>query len=136
MTYEATLEMIPGEGLSSNLPPTLSNVYPTSTSRDQMKLYPLWHFIFYFNKPIGDTVGVEVGVWGDTKEIAYSQDYGYLGGPIPTATPQATNEQTSNKTGQNSLFQLQSESAFALIFGAAIAILIGSYLIIRRKIRH
>lgn len=46
--------------------------------------------IFYFKK-IGGTVGIVVGVWGDTGEIAYITLYGYLGTPnINQTSPSET----------------------------------------------
>jgi hypothetical protein len=136
MTYEVTLEMAPGKVLQGGLPPTLSNIYPTITNRDPLKLYPIWHFVFYFSKPIGDTVGVEIGVWGDSKEIAFCQDYGYLGGStMPTPTPQAANSVGSNEEVQSGLSQRQAEYIL-IIVGVAAAISVGSYLAIRRRTKR
>ena len=134
MTYTADLQM--ARGVSFNLAnPDLPdlNVPPSNTIRDPLTLYPFWHFIFYFSEPIGDTVGVEVGVWADTKEIDYCHAYGYLGLLPPIAPSQPANGQSSNGTEQNGAFQLQPEYAYAIILGVAAAIVIGSCLIIRKR---
>ncbi len=51
-----------------------------SKDRDGLTLYPMWQAVFYFSQPVGNIVGVQVGVWGDTGEVAYCYEYGQLGG--------------------------------------------------------
>ena len=51
-----------------------------SVKRDALTLYPLWTAIFYFSTPVGNVDGVQVGVWGDTDEVAYCWETGHLGG--------------------------------------------------------
>ncbi len=123
MKYKADLQMVPGKALLGSLPPVQDNIYPTKIDRDPLILYPLWHFIFYFNKPIGNTIGVEVGVWADTKEIAYCQDYGHLGGAA-MSTSQAV-------SGTTNILQY-----ILVTIGVITAILVGSYLTLRRRIRQ
>ncbi len=78
------------------------NFYNGNVTRDPLGLYPLWQFVFYFNQSYGDEMGVQVGVWGDTREIAYCDTYGFLGSwppssnPIPESTDNST--QTSKPT--------------------------------------
>jgi hypothetical protein len=49
---------------------------PTSnSSREPATLYPYWQFTFYFNKCVGRYSGVEVGLWGDNKEISSARGY-------------------------------------------------------------
>jgi hypothetical protein len=133
MKHKADLQMVPGKALLGGLPPVLDNIYSTKTDRDPLMLYPLWHFIFYFSKPIGDTVGVEIGVWADSKEIAYCQDYGYLvGATMPSSTVQASNNGASNEEMQSSLFQTQTEYIL-IIVGVVAALLVGSCFTIRRR---
>ncbi|MEM3378572.1 MAG: hypothetical protein QW674_06465 [Candidatus Bathyarchaeia archaeon] len=74
---EVGLSMIPG--LFYNRDPNDHFVDPGSAVRDPLALYPLWQMVFYFNASVGGAVGIQVGVWGDTKEIAYISEYGYLG---------------------------------------------------------
>ena len=74
-----------------------------STPRDGLTLYPLWQFLFYC-QPIGGMQGIQVGVWGDTKEIAYCGSYGHYGAPdsspasTPTPSPTEENSQTQDFT--------------------------------------
>ncbi|MGD6932788.1 MAG: hypothetical protein ACQCN5_01100 [Candidatus Bathyarchaeia archaeon] len=68
--YDVSFTMLPYRGIG-NITSTLS--------RDPLTLFPYWQFHFYFNEEIGGCIGVQVGVWGDTKEIAYSSGYGVLG---------------------------------------------------------
>ena len=89
-TSEATLSMLPGTSFNNTLPaiPSAPNAtsYPISskTTRNALTLYPLWQLVFYFAKPIGSVVGIEVGVWGDIREVAYCREYGHLGGTETT----------------------------------------------------
>ncbi len=67
----------------------------TMMPRDSPTLYPLWRFQIRFEKPLYDVVGLQIGLWGDTKEISYCESYGYLG-TQPTTQPtqsQSLNEQ-------------------------------------------
>ena len=51
---------------------------PSKISRDPLTLYPYWQFYFYFKGgEIGGYSGVQVGIWGDTKEIVYCNGFGY-----------------------------------------------------------
>ncbi len=52
-----------------------------STDRDALTLYPMWQARLYFNQHIGSIEGVQVGIWGDTGEIAYCWETGHLGAP-------------------------------------------------------
>jgi hypothetical protein len=61
-----------------------------NTTREPLSLYPLWQAIFYFTEPISNIAGIQVNVWGDTKEIAYCGTYGYLGDIDPTPSSEAS----------------------------------------------
>jgi hypothetical protein len=93
---------------------------------DPLTLYPLWHFVFYFGKPIGNTLGVEVGVWADNGEVAYSNIYGYLGDST-SSTAQSSGETINTSSAT------QSQYLVAIIVGAIIAVAIGSLVIVRKK---
>jgi hypothetical protein len=45
---------------------------PSNSSREAATLYPFWQFNFYFNQCFGRYGGVQVGLWGDTKEVSYT----------------------------------------------------------------
>jgi hypothetical protein len=134
MTYKANLSWAPGN--VANADPLAINTYNSSTARDPFTLYPMWHFIFYFNEPIGNVVGFEANVWADTKELEMCREYGYLGSmpslpttiTLPTTTPsqqQNTQLPTSN-TQLSPLYEISITSAILV----AIAI---SLLIVKRK---
>ncbi|MEM0216988.1 MAG: hypothetical protein QXK78_04655 [Candidatus Bathyarchaeia archaeon] len=85
---EVTLNMVPGLFHRREIPDNFVN--EGSAVRDPLALYPLWQVIFYFKK-IGGMVGIAIGVWGDTGEIAYLTPYGYLGAPnINQTSPSET----------------------------------------------
>jgi hypothetical protein len=87
MTYQIAVNMIPGQ-IYKQLPED-NFVDPGNVTRDPLALYPLWQMVFYFHENIGDTVGIQVGVWGDSKEVAYISEYGYLDPyVIPTPVPE------------------------------------------------
>ncbi|MCL2133982.1 MAG: hypothetical protein FWH37_00255 [Candidatus Bathyarchaeota archaeon] len=78
------LNMIPGQLYNNPLNnELLEQGVGTSYSkdRDALVLYPMWQARFYFNQNIDNIDGVQVGVWGDTGEIAYCWETGHLGTP-------------------------------------------------------
>ena len=87
MTSTIDLNMIPGQTYNNSLNNALNFASMGNTTRNPLTLYPLWQTIFYFSKHIGDAVGIQVGVWGDTKEIAYVSEYGFLGDTGESAAP-------------------------------------------------
>ena len=75
--------------------------FPTKLQRDPYTLYPCWHLYFYFNETIGDLVGIQVGVWGDTSEISFARGYGFLGISShykESNTPEASISTTNNQS--------------------------------------
>lgn len=65
--YDVNFAMLPYRGEE--------NDFPSKIARDPLTLYPYWQFWFYFNEKIGGCIGVQVGIWGDTKEIIYASGY-------------------------------------------------------------
>ena len=92
-----------------------------SRERDGLTLYPLWQFLFYFDEPIGSMQGIQVGVWGDTKEIAYCDSYGFYGQTyqVPTPTPV--------------VFQLSASNIVYIAAVLAVAITITAAIIVLKK---
>jgi len=125
-TCKTNFNLIPGAESSQAM--GISND-TSSVHGDPLTLYPLWHFIFYFGKPIGNIAGVEVGVWADTGEVAYSNVYGHLEGSVIT-TPQSSGENTNN------LLLIPSEYRPAVIVVAIVAVLVGSCIIVRKRNRN
>jgi hypothetical protein len=77
-------------------------VDPGGVNREPLSLYPRWNMLFYFES-IGGLGGVQVCVWGDTKEIAYVRLYGAHGfppfetpGTSPTPEPQPESTPTAS----------------------------------------
>ncbi|MCW4009595.1 MAG: hypothetical protein NWF05_03125 [Candidatus Bathyarchaeota archaeon] len=93
MTSDIALNMVPGQTYNNSLNEILNFGSAGNKIRNPLTLYPLWQTIFYFSEPIGGAVGVQVGVWGDTKEIAYCSSYGFHDGPAqnPSTQPQPAN---------------------------------------------
>jgi hypothetical protein len=90
ITYDIGLNMIPGQTYNTSLNNALNFATVGDTTRNPLALYPLWQVIFYFNNSVGGGItGIQVGVWGDTKEIAYCSTYGFLGDSIASSTPTA-----------------------------------------------
>ncbi len=89
LTFESSMVMAAGQLYNDS---RLIDLNMGSSSRDGLTLYPLWKFLFYFDEPMGDMQGIQVGVWGDTKEIAYCGTYGFFGvsatsSPSPDSAP-------------------------------------------------
>jgi hypothetical protein len=90
VTTEISLNMIPGQTFNTALNNAL-NYANSSKTRDPLGLYPFWQATIYFNETIGNIGGTQVGIWGDTKEIAYTNTYGHHGpGLSDTSTSQPT----------------------------------------------
>jgi hypothetical protein len=102
--------------------------FPSKLSRDPLTLYPFWQFHFYFEENIAGAIGIQVGVWGDTKEISYASAYVVLGS---TDMP---NNQALEEQKQSNLVD-QSALAVAISLAAVLAIAL-SVVALRRKNQH
>jgi hypothetical protein len=135
MTSDIILNMIAGQ--IYNKIPEDHFVNPGNATRDPLALYPMWETVFYFSKSIGNTVGIAVGVWGDTKEIAYISPYGYLGGsgentttPTTPTTPSPSIEPTPNSNSE--LFPTTLDIAASVI----VIVVVGAGLLVYFKKRN
>jgi hypothetical protein len=134
MTFEIALNIIPGQ-IYKRLPED-NFVDPGNVTRDPLALYPLWQMVFYFHDNIGDVVGVQVGVWGDSEEVAYISEYGYLGPyviptPTPTISPTPALTPSPESTPRTETFPA------TLVFVAAVGIALAAIgLLIYLKKRH
>ena len=94
-------------------------------TRDPLTLYPYWQFHFYFNEKIGGAIGVQVGVWGDNKDIAYASGYGVLG---DFGTP------SNNDPKEETQLSLLDPPVLAVIICVIIAVAVAvTALVMRRK---
>lgn len=128
---DVALRMIPGQIYNRDHEDHFVN--PSNATRDPLALYPLWQMVFYFNENIGGTVGIQVGVWGDTKEIAYINEYGYLGGSgatptvpteastptEPSAIPSATSAKPENSNPPLNMYLIAGATAIAMAVAVA-----------------
>jgi hypothetical protein len=146
MRSDVGLLMIPGQSYSNPLNDALlaegAGVNSGNTTRNPLALYPFWSMIFFFSEPIGNIAGIQVGLWGDTKEIAYCYEYGYLGSSgqpststsepeqSPTSTPD-NSEQTPTSTTQPSL--LLTEVIIGTALAATIAITLAAIAIKKKR---
>ncbi|XHH08642.1 MAG: hypothetical protein ACFCUE_13895 [Candidatus Bathyarchaeia archaeon] len=108
--------------------------FPTKLQRDPYTLYPSWHLYFYFNETIGDLVGIQVGVWGDTAEISFARGYGFLG---TSSYYSGSNTPEASSTTSNQSYSSQEESmnpvTLPIAIFAVISALSISAVIFRRK---
>jgi len=74
--YQMWFNMVPYRNETSDM--------PSKIARDPLTLYPYWQFYFYFKEEIGGYSGIQVGIWGDTKEIIYCSGFGFYGTSGPT----------------------------------------------------
>ena len=88
-----TLKFASENGSTLEVKPDLSNVTTevifSMTTRNSTALYPLWTINFYFNKLYYNAYGIQVCIWGDTKEVFYCESLITLGSSSagnPTAT--------------------------------------------------
>jgi hypothetical protein len=77
--------------------------------RHSDKLYPYWQAFFYFEKPVYSTVGMQVGIWGDTCEIEYCSGLSILGPPGYGRPNNSTTDNENSGTQQEPQQELQEE---------------------------
>jgi hypothetical protein len=66
-----------------------SKVFFSMSPRNSTTLYPFWAIEYYFDEPIYSDYGIQVGIWGDTKQVAFCQSLTTLGDYPPTSTAQS-----------------------------------------------
>ncbi|MEM2098693.1 MAG: hypothetical protein QXU99_02960 [Candidatus Bathyarchaeia archaeon] len=95
-----TLKFASENGSTIEVKPDLSDVTTevtfSMTTRNSTALYPLWTINFYFNKAYYSAYGIQVSLWGDTKEIIYCESLITLGNST------AKNAQEENPTAMPS----------------------------------
>jgi hypothetical protein len=121
MRSDVGLSMILGQTYNNSAGDDTHYVNVGNATRHPLMLYPLWQTIFYFSEPIGNVDGIQVGIWGDTKEVAYCDVYGFLG----------SSGQTSTSPDQSPT-ALLNEVVIALVLAVAI-ILLATALIVKNK---
>ena len=139
-----TLKLSNSNGSIYEIKPELSNTTTASLSmtprNDYNILYPFWYVEIYFNKSYGNEYGIQVGIWADTKEIAYCQAMGVLGTfgtPDPSSTsaqpslsptPSTSNSKTSNPTttasSNSQIPEVSTIGTLAIVTMSSIIILI------------
>ena len=90
---DVTFKFVNSSGQTYEIKPELSNSASASLSmlpRGNNELYPFWYIEILCAKSYGNVVGVQVGIWADTKEIIYCQELGYLGSMLPDDSSKAT----------------------------------------------
>jgi len=118
---------------------------PSKISRDPLTLYPYWQFFFYFKgEEIGGYSGVQVGIWGDTKEIIYCNGFGFLGTSgtpsddegISSGGQQQQQEQPSRSEQPTSSEQTNPSSPPPVLAAVIITTVISALLISAIVLRH
>jgi hypothetical protein len=93
---EISLNMIPGQTFNNPVNNAL-NFVNSSVTREPLGLYPYWNAFVYFTAQVGYIDGVQVGIWGDTSEVAQVNTFSQLSHPItsiPTLPPEPNNTLT------------------------------------------
>jgi len=111
--------MVPGQIYNTSLNDALHHANMGSIDRDPLTLYPEWQFVFYFGKSMGNIIGVQVAVWGDTGEIVNCNPYGFYG-------PGSQSTQSSQDSPANPIVILA-------IVSCAVALAAGLYMVKRKK---
>lgn len=79
------LQFISENGSIYEIKPDLSNVttdvsFSMQPRNNTVLLCPSWIVTYWFAKPYGQNHGIEVGIWGDTKEVVFCNPLVILGG--------------------------------------------------------
>lgn len=127
--YDVTFTIVPYRNSTSPL------YHPSKLARDPLTLYPYWQFVFYLNESIAGNVGIQVSLWGDTKEIVYCHGYGFLGLPDSTQSGQDSGQPSDNQTSEAQPDFLNTPIlTIAISFAAVLAI--STSIIALRHIKH
>ena len=89
--------------------------FPTKFQRDPLTLYPYWHIRFYFNQTIAGNSGVQVGVWGDTKEIIFANGFGSFGPSTSNNSPGGQEIAQASETQPSFCINVLAVAAFSII---------------------
>lgn len=142
-TVDIGFTMIPGRQFNNELNNALGDrgVNEGNATRDPLKLYPYWSATFYF-EPISNHQGVQVQMWGDTKEIAYITLYSVRSNslvpstptpePTPTPTPISNPESIPSETPQPT--KLPSTIWIFAVLATTFALTVATLLIKRKAI--
>ncbi len=115
--YDVSFSMVPYRSSTSPL------YLASKLTRDPLTLYPYWQFVFHINETIAGNGGIQVSLWGDTKEIVYCHGYGFLGSIDSTPS----NSQTSEADAFNPLLA---------IIGLAAIIAVSTSIVALKRIKH
>jgi hypothetical protein len=131
VTSTIDLGMISGQTYNNSLNDVLHFGSPGNTTRDPLALYPLWQATFSFNQYVGGGItGLQVGVWGDTKEIAYCGTMGYLG---DSGTPLTSTDQPTATANQPTQFPVSPIVILSIVVAAIVVLL--AAIVINKKSR-
>jgi hypothetical protein len=135
------LNMVPGKIYNDELNQANPVVSGGNATRDPLALYPLWETVLYFSKNISNAYGIAVGVWGDTKEIAYITPYCYLGVPGGELDTTTSTEPSPEPTQSENPPQIENGTPFPTMYliggiGATAIIAIAATTVVLKKRRN
>jgi hypothetical protein len=135
------LNMVPGKIYNDELNQANPVVSGGNATRDPLALYPLWETVLYFSKNISNAYGIAVGVWGDTKEIAYITPYCYLGVPGGELDTTTSTEPSPEPTQSENPSQIENGTPFPTMYliggiGATAIIAIAATTVVLKKRRN
>ena len=128
------LSFISQDGSIFQVKPDLTNAtvdaHLSYTLRNSSELYPLWNIYYYFATPINGDYGIQLAIWGDTKQIMDCQALTTLGtsDTAPTLSPSKS----------NSSQPIQDNPAWFIVLGVTLAIIAAACLVVwkMRTSRH
>jgi hypothetical protein len=83
---------------------TVEDIHLSYTLRNSTQLHPLWFIYIFFNQSINGDYGIQVSIWGDTKEVYNCQALTTLGTPDIPSTPLPSESTVSQPTQDNTLW--------------------------------
>lgn len=139
------LHFVSDNGSVFELNPDLTNVKTLVTfgfgARNYSVLYPSWSIQYYFEKPIYNDYGIQVCVWGDTKEVFNVHSLVMLGTPdssVPS-TPSSLSASESSRAPTPALIN-NSSITLVLVISTMIVLAIVLSVVVaqgaRRQSKH
>ena len=83
---------------------TVNDIHLSYTNMNSTELHPLWFIYIFFNQSINGDYGIQVSIWGDTKEVYSCQALTTLGTPDIPSTSLSSDSHNGQPMQDNTLW--------------------------------
>jgi hypothetical protein len=101
---------------------TVNDIHLSYTNINSTELHPLWFIYIFFNQSINGDYGIQVSIWGDTKEVYNCQALTTLGTPDIPSTPLPSDSSTG---------PTQDNALWFVLFGITVTVVAAALIVWR-----